>query len=144
MNLVDYEYAVEYFSHRNNTETWDAAAVPTRENALRMASNLILYGVDWAPGTFRTDRDGETVYDDRIRDAVCEQALYMLTLDPLSIPKALTKGVGSASAGPASVTFDRRFVAPLLLPYAELLIGELGTARTDPDGIENAMTEIGA
>lgn len=144
MQLVDYEYAIEYFGHRNSTDSWDSASESERKNALTMASNLIWYGFDWASGAFLTDFSGNPVYGDRIRDATCEQALYFLTVNPIVVPKTLTGGIESASAGPASVKFSRDFVAPILLPYAEILIGDLGTARTDLGGIGNAMTQMGA
>jgi hypothetical protein len=75
-------------------------------------------------------RDVDINDDDRIRIAVCEQALYLMRRTDV-YPEALTKGIVSASAGTMSATFSKDFVAPLVCEEAKLAIGEAGYFAKD-------------
>ena len=72
---------------------------------------------------FRADIDVSN--DDRIRTAVCVQALWLMHRTD-EYPEALTKGVVSASAGSVSATFSKDFVAPLICEEAKLAVSKIG------------------
>jgi len=117
--LVTLEWAIDYFMNsRPKADEWDAADDTERRRYLGWASVLIKSAFVF--------RDGiEIDNDDRVRIAVCEQALWLMRRTDL-YPETLTQGIVSASVGAMSATFSKDFVAPLICEEAKLVIGEMG------------------
>ena len=117
--LVSLEWATEYFvTSRPKAEEWDAADDAERQRYIGWASVLVKSAF-----VFYANVDVDN--DDRIRIAVCEQALWLMRrID--EYPEALTKGIASASAGAISATFSKDFVAPLICEEAKLALAEIG------------------
>jgi len=117
--LVSLEWAINYFAmFRPKSDEWDAADNVERYKYLNWASTLI-------KSAFVFHANVEVDNDDRIRVAVCEQALYLMRRTD-EYPEVLTKGIVSASAGPMSATFSKDFVAPLICEEAKLALAEIG------------------
>ena len=134
--LVSLEWATDFFDNsRPKADEWDAADATDRERYLNWASGQIKSAF-----VFQTNVD---IYDDdRIRMAVCEQALWLMRR-PDVYPEILTKGIasGSVGGGAASATFSKDFVAPLICEEAKVLVTEIGqfvhgmgTVKTMPLG----------
>jgi len=122
--LVSLEWATDYFAHfRPKADEWDVADDSERQRYLNRASVLIRSAF-----VFQTDVDIEN--DNRIRVAVCEQALWLMRRTD-QYPDALTKGIANAAIGGASATFSKDFVAPLICEEAKLAIGEAGYFAKD-------------
>jgi hypothetical protein len=119
------EWAETYFGNRLYTSRWDSASATDKEKSLKQASSLLEAVYEFNPGTFFMT-EGEEDCKDGLKCAVCEQALYLLTIDPTAYPDVLTMGISSASAG-ASVTFDRSMVAPFIAPTAKQYLTGIGT-----------------
>ena len=119
--LVSYEWATTYFdTSRPKADEWTSANETERLQYLNWASVFIRFAFVW-------NSDVNVEDDDRIRVAVCEQALWLMRrLD--EYPDALTKGIVSASVGggAASATFSKDFIAPLICEEAKLTIGDAG------------------
>ena len=122
--LVSLEWATGYFAlSRPKAEEWESAGDIQRQRYLNWASVLIRSAF-----VFQADVDIEN--DDRLRVAVCEQALWLMRrTDPY--PDALTKGIANAAIGGASVTFSKEFVAPLICEEAKTAIGGAGYCVKD-------------
>ena len=119
-SLVPLEWATEYFAtSRPKAAEWDVADDTERQRYLGWASALIKSAFVWQPHVDIYD-------DDRIRVAVCEQALWLMRRADV-YPEALTKGIASASAGVMSATFSKDFVAPLICEEAKLAVAEIGS-----------------
>ena len=119
-SFVSLEWAVDYFAmSRPKAKEWDIFDDADRLRYLNWATMLI-------KSAFVFDSDIEVENDDRIKIAVCEQALYLMRR-PDEYPEALTKGIASASAGPVSATFSKDFIAPLICEEAKLSVAEIGT-----------------
>jgi len=119
--LVSLEWATEYFAtSRPKADEWNDADATERLQYLNWASTLIKSAFIWNTGVVIDD-------DDRIRMAVCEQALWLMRR-PDQYPEVLTKGISNASVGggAASATFSKDFVAPLICDEAKLAVGGAG------------------
>jgi hypothetical protein len=122
--LVSLEWATDYFAHfRPKAEEWDGADPAEQRRYLGWASVLIKSAF-----VFQANVDIDN--DDRIRVAVCEQALWLMRRTD-QYPDALTKGIVSAAIGGASATFSKDFIAPLICNEAKLAIGEAGHCVKD-------------
>lgn len=77
------------------------------------------------------DRDGNPIAEDeipqKVKDAVCEQAIYLLSLDPTQKPKAAQKGLRSGSLGTMNATFDSDMRPDLLCQAAIAALAGLGS-----------------
>ncbi|MBR2003883.1 MAG: hypothetical protein IJ991_06850, partial [Thermoguttaceae bacterium] len=101
-----------------------------KTNALTQASFLISGAFSFYDAAFALDEStGEVVWNARVVAAVCEEALWLLRVDPTEYPEALTLGLAEAGAGGASAKFDRSFVAPMVCAASKTLVGELGVFR---------------
>ena len=117
--FVTLEWATDYFAlSRPKAAEWDIADDTQRRRYLNWASVLIR-------SAFVFQADVDINDDDRIRTAVCEQALWLMRRTD-EYPDALTKGIVSASAGTVSATFSKDFVAPLICEEAKLAISGIG------------------
>lgn len=125
---VPIEFAEAYFENRLHADAWDAASESDKTKALAWGSAMIQNAFLWEADA--VDAEGEWAVP--VRYAVCEQALWLLKLDPTEYPAALTKGLISGSAGAVNATFSKEMVAPLICPAAISLIGVLGTLN-EPD-----------
>jgi hypothetical protein len=120
--LVTLEWATDYFAFfRPKAEEWELADDTERRRYLNWASMLITSAF-----VFHVDTDN----DDRIRMAICEQALWLMRRTD-QYPDALTKGIANASIGGASATFSKDFVAPLICEEVKLAIGMAGYFAKD-------------
>lgn len=119
--LVPLDWALTYFAEsRPKAEEWESADDSTRQRYLNWASALIKSAFAWNSGVVIEE-------DERVRRAVCEQALWLMRRED-EYPDALTKGIASASVGGAvSATFSKDFVAPLICEEAQLAVGEAGS-----------------
>ena len=117
--LVSLDWATDYFANsRPQADEWEGAEDTERRRYLNRASVLIKLAFVW-----QGDVDFEN--DDRIRIAVCEQALWLMRRTD-QYPDVLTKGIASAGIGGASATFSKEFVAPLICEEAKLAVAEIG------------------
>ena len=118
--LVTLEWATDYFAYsRPKADEWDAANPAERRRYLGWASALIKSAFVWQSHV-------DIYNDDRVRLAVCEQALWLMCRVDL-YPEALTKGIANASVGQVSATFSKEFVAPLICEEAKLAVSEIGS-----------------
>jgi len=123
-SLVSLEWATDYFAHfRPKADEWESADDLERRRYLNRASVLIRSAF-----VFQADVDIDN--DNRIRVAVCEQALWLMRRTD-QYPDVLTKGIVNAAIGGASATFSKDFVAPLICEEAKLAIGEAGYFAKD-------------
>ena len=117
--LVPLEWATEYFAtSRPKADEWDVADDTERQRYLGWASVLIKSAFVWQPYV-------DIYNDDRVRFAVCEQALWLMRRTDI-YPEALTKGIANASVGQVSATFSKNFVAPLICEEAKIAVSEIG------------------
>ena len=142
--LTTVDYADTFFADRLHTDVWDAASSDERRKAINHASSDIRKYFVLHSEAFREeviDDESRIVADNRVQNAVCLQAIYLLGVNPAEYPEALTKGVSSASAGPLNATFDKSFMPLPIAIGVEEAIGDLGiyigptdtgTARTMP------------
>ena len=119
---VSIETAEAYFDLRLRSERWKCADLETKQQALTWASRIIQNGFEWNRGAYTAER-----WSNAVQFAVCEQALWVLKLDPSEYPAILTKGIVEGVAQPVSAKFSKDFIAPWICYPAKALIGELGT-----------------
>lgn len=144
-SYVTLEEAVNYFAARMYSAAWDAATSGDKEASLLQATRMLDENFFWAgevtvggqdlrwPRTGIYDMDGQIIASDlipqAIKNATCEQALYLLTLDPTQKPSLTMQGFKTASAGNLSVEADRNMIPDLIAPMAFQCIGLLGSPR---------------
>jgi hypothetical protein len=116
--LVTLEWAVEYFAtSRPKADEWDTADDVVRQQFLGWASVLV--------DSAFTFHAGVNIYeDDRVRAAVCEQALWLMRRKE-EYPEVLTNGIVSASVGAVSATFSKDFVAPLIGEMTKMTLAKI-------------------
>ena len=107
------EYADTYLGNRSFTAGWDAATASDKGKLLYTASMLIdryciFEEVNGSPAEYK----GESTAPDWLKQATCEQALYLATLgkDPTAADRKLTLGVKSTDG----TVFDKSFQADVL------------------------------
>ena len=127
---VSLETAEGYFSNRLHSDLWDSASETDRKKALAWSASVIQNAYIWNDGAY-TEEDG---WNEAVQYAVCEEAIWLLKVDPTDYPAILTKGLVSGSVGSVSGTFSKEMVAPLVCLAARSLIGELGTLLDDGFG----------
>lgn len=137
---VALDAAERYFATRLRADLWREASESDKTNALAQASFLISGAFSFYDAAFALDEStGEVVWNARVVAAVCEEALWLLRVDPTEYPEALTLGLAEAGAGGASAKFDRSFVAPMVCAASKTLVGELGVFR-DSNELGTAKT----
>ena len=79
------------------------------------------------------DRDGNPIANDAIpqqlKNAVCEQAIYLLSLDPTQKPTLMFKGFSHASGSGMAVDVDKRMRPDMICVAALGCIAGLGTPK---------------
>ena len=134
-SYVDAEEADAYFATRLNVDAWDDAETDEKEKALIMAARMIdrltfkyvranaliengvaviqalafpRIGSKQNESHILYDDEGEVIIPQPIKDAQCEQALFILQ-NPSSgdLYTLRQQGIASQSIGDASITFDR-------------------------------------
>ena len=78
---VTSEFASEYFANRLHTDVWDTAVESDRVKSLAWASVVIRSAFFWNAGAWT-----ESAWAEPVRFAVCEEALWLLKLDPTEYP----------------------------------------------------------
>ena len=132
---VSPEYAESYFANRLHADAWISASETDKGKALSWSAAVIQNACVWNEGAWT-----EEGWHEAVRYAVCEEALWLLKVDPTEYPAILTKGLVSGNVGSVSGTFSRDMVAPLVCAAARALIGELGTFNDDGLGtVRSAM-----
>ena len=119
------EYADEYFTLRAFASVWDQAA-EDKGKLLNLATQLIKEYC-----TFEDELSGEMfVYEEVaedqnwLRDATCEQALYLANLgkDPTQADKKTTLGIASTEG----TVFDKSFAADVIGPRCRMILENHG------------------
>lgn len=145
MPYADLTFAEEYFANRAYTDNWQKAAEADKQRFLGMATFLIekfcqfyddfgmpfLFSIDSAP--------------DWLKQATCEQAIYLLNLgfDPTQPPEPTVLGIASAKG----TVFDKSMVADILCQSCRRIIeangGEVDSAAysTSSGNIANGVIE---
>ena len=129
MAYCDVSFADEYFNSAAFTSGWDALDAESKRKYIESASRIIrrfCYFYDEADGMpFRYALDAlESEIPDFLREATCEQALYLINLgtDPTQADKKTTLGIRSADG----TIFDKSFSADVLCITAQSIIAENG------------------
>ncbi len=102
-------WAEEYFSERINADNWQEADEEKKKEksaALASASRdieryAVFFDDDREP--FKYPLDGSMETPDKLKEACCEQALYLLTVDRLGAVETTRMGIASAKG----TVFDR-------------------------------------
>lgn len=134
---VSPEFADSYFRNRLHTGTWDTATPEDKSKALSWASTIILGSFSWSEFAYSND-----LWALPVQYAVCEEALWLLRLDPSEYPEILTKGVSSAKTEPVQATFSKEFLAPFVCLAARKLVGDLGTITDGFGTVKSTMLEV--
>lgn len=135
---VTLSQAEKYFKNRLHADVWDNASETDKTKALSWACVIIQNAFLWEDSAI--DAEGEWAVP--VRYGVCEQALWLLKLDPTDYPAALTQGLASGSAGAVSASFSKEMVAPLVCASAISLIGTLGVLNDESAGtLKSTMLE---
>lgn len=134
---VSMEFAEAYFENRLHADAWTSASETDKAKALTWADAIIQNGFQWEQGAYT-----DTEWAVPVQYAVCEEALWLLKLDPSDYPAALTQGLASGAAGAVNASFSKEMVAPLVCPMAVSLIGVLGVLNEPESGtIRSTMLE---
>lgn len=119
------EYANEYFTLRAFANAWEQTG-DEKEKLLNLATQLIKEYC-----AFEDELNGEMfVYEEVaedqnwLRDATCEQALYLANLgkDPTQADKKTTLGIASTEG----TVFDKSFAADIIAPRCRMILENHG------------------
>ena len=123
---ITLEQADEYFQEeRPDAKEWETAIEPSPQKHLNCAENILLAVFQFPAGFLdeveRTRRPWRV-----FRNAICEQAIYIMQTGVLRKNPKLLMGIQSASVGPLSVTFSKEFDVPLLPEHVRLMLEGIG------------------
>lgn len=134
-SYVTLEAVSGFMALRINASAWDALTEPQQEAYAVTATLMLECSADWYGLPDSEDQalhfpvTNETTIPDAVQRAVCEQIIYLMTVDSTTLPTAIQKGLSSLKAGPVSLVFDRsmipnlfgRMVRRIIEPYGELM-----------------------
>lgn len=128
MDIVTVDWADKFFSSRLHSHKWIETDNETRAIAISTATSLIEANFTFPKGTFKFNKCTHRYdCDDRIKKAICEEALWCLKFDPTDYPEILTKGfVEADTAQYTSVKLDKDYITPIICRAAIAYIGNLG------------------
>jgi hypothetical protein len=135
--------AETYMAERPFVSAWTASTTVEKNivlvYAVKMMETLLLplgyaatdtQALDW-PRSDVIDCKGSTYEDDEIpqgvKDAQFEQALYLLTKDPTTLPSLLSGGFSEAKADVLEIKVDKTMVASMMSPAVLNILGCFGT-----------------
>lgn len=124
---LNMEWVETYFSNRLYSDNWNNADSTNKSQSVVMATNMVLASFDFVDDSFFINDDNEEDCLDQIKNGICEQAIYLLSIDPTAVNELLTMGMASGSAAGASATFSKELVAQLICDSAKMAIGEYGS-----------------
>ena len=120
-------YADDYLLAQAFSDGWAALTNEAKAKFLAKSTKMIqqfcvFYDESGVPFTYDVEENNEL--PDWLKDATCEQALYLVNLgkDPTQADKKTTLGIISTKG----TTFDKRFKADLLCINAQQLITRNG------------------
>jgi len=143
-----------YFESRLDSTNWDAATDAVKDESLAMATRMLddMYNfigciasnaqaLRW-PRTRVYDRDGRYLPSDenptQVKNATCEQALYLLSGDVTTTPVLLTQGFKKAKVGPLMVEADLSFTPSQMSSTTTFALAGLGTLASSVINLHRA------
>ena len=139
-----------YIALRLNSSEWTAADTATKQAALVTATSMLDEMFAWRgepatttqalhwPATDATDCAGGEINDATIpaavKNATCEQALYLLKFDATQTPTAIMQGLKSASVGSISSEFDSAMIPAKAQSRVTSILRCYGTPQENVDG----------
>ena len=138
VDLVD---ANEYFTSRLRSNHWNDSEDSVKLQALSQASFLVSGAFELNDKSYIV-KDNKIIWNERIKAAICEEAIWLLKHDPSAIPEALFNGMSNASVGGVSVTFDKSFICPWICNATKTLIGDLGFFLGDEGSLQVSQLSL--
>jgi hypothetical protein len=139
MPYADLTFAEEYFSNRVYTDNWQKAAEADKQRFLATATFLIekfcqFYDETGMPFLFSIDSA-----PDWLKQATCEQAIYLLNLgfDPTQPPEPTVLGIASTKG----TVFDKTMVADIPCQSCRRII-EANGGEVDPAAFSGSSGSI--
>ena len=139
--IVELVYANEYFTLRLRSNLWNDSEDSVKLQALSQASFLVSGAFKFNDKSYIV-KDNKILWHERIKAAICEEAIWLLEHDPSKIPEALFNGMSNASVGGVSVTFDMSFICPWICNASKTLIGDLGTFLGDEGSLQTTILSL--
>lgn len=127
--------ADNYFESRLRSNAWHESDDSVKNQALSQSSFLVSGVFVFSDNAYEIQND-EIVWDERIKAAICEEAIWLLEHNPSDIPESLFKGISSANVGGVSATFDKSFICPWICNATRMLVGDLGTFIGDEGSLQ--------
>lgn len=143
----DLTWATQYFSERVNSDNWNNASNANKTAALATGTrDIARYATffetitnergeeEKIPFKYAYDGTETRTIPDKLKEALCEQALYKLTVNRLDVIDTTRTGIASAKG----VAFDRKAVPNQLCDEAIDILSEMG-AEIAPEAGGNGM-----
>lgn len=138
MQYCDSEYADAYFADRAFSEAWTGG---NKDKFLATASMLIARYCKFYDDLFEEVTYSESTAPDELKNATCEQALYLMNLgfDPTQPKKVNTLGISSTEG----TVFDKAMTASVLCREAIAIIRNMGGSLVSgaSNGISSGFAE---
>jgi len=141
------EWAEPYFNERVNSENWNNASAENKAAALATGTrDIARYATFYETITNEQGKEEKNpfkyAYDgtetrpipDKLKEALCEQAIYKLTVNRLDVIDTTRSGIANAKG----VAFDRKAVPDQLCDEAIDILSEMG-ADIAPEAGGNGM-----
>lgn len=144
----DITWAEQYFAERVNSDNWTTATEANKSAALATGTRDIaryatFYEVvtnnlgeeEKKPFKYAYDGSETRVIPDKLKEALCEQAIYKLTINRLDVIETTRSGIANAKG----VAFDRQAVPDQLCDETIDILTEMG-ADISPEAGGGGMT----
>ncbi len=128
--------AVLYFSNRPFASSWIEASNDLKTKCLSWSEIILDSAFTWSHNAFNIDISGNIIAHEKIKNAVCEQALWLLEKNNSAEIPFFQKELESVSLNGISVKFSQNInsltqIDKLLSFSAVLLIGNLGILKKE-------------
>jgi hypothetical protein len=136
-SYVTLEAVTGYMALRINASAWNGLTEAQQEAYAVTATLMLECSADWyglpdsEEQSLHFPVTDETIIPDAVQRAVCEQIIYLMSVDSTTLPTAIQKGLSSVNAGPVSLVFDRSMIPNLFGRMVRRIIeayGELAEA----------------
>lgn len=149
MNWISFSEAETYFAGRPFSDDWEEASNALKIKCLDWAELLLDSAYNWADKAFIIDNNGEITVHDRLKKALCEEALWLIQYNASYGDSKMVRDIESLSINGINAKFsshsEKTVKNEIISPNCFLLLGDFGTLRKENDEngkILSTMLEI--
>lgn len=135
MNWITFSEAETYFIGRPFSNDWEETSNDLKIKCLDWAELLLDSAFDWSEKAFSTNDHGEIIVNAKIKNAICEQALWLIQYNANYACSQIARDLESLSINGINAKFSSKTGVSssheILSPNCILFLKNLGVLRKE-------------